>query len=75
MTSSAKIVSGKDSEAHAWPWQVLIVRSDPSELDALNSEGLVCAGTLTSAKYIVTAAHCDIQFVPFKNFLCFALIT
>ncbi|XP_072760900.1 uncharacterized protein [Anoplolepis gracilipes] len=41
-----------DSEFGEYPWQVAILKKDPSE------SVYVCGGTLISSRYIVTAAHC-----------------
>lgn len=41
-----------DSEFGEYPWQVAILKKDPSE------SVYVCGGTLISSRHILTAAHC-----------------
>jgi trypsin len=48
-SEGAFIVGGKDTDIHLVPWQVAL----------LESGSQVCGGTIISAEWIVTAAHCE----------------
>ena len=46
--ANARVIAGKTAQKGAWPWQVL-----------LKSNGRAgCGGSLISADWVVTAAHC-----------------
>ena len=46
--ANGRIIAGKTAQKGAWPWQVL-----------LKSNGQAgCGGSLISADWVVTAAHC-----------------
>ena len=46
--ANCRVIAGKTAQKGAWPWQVL-----------LKSNGRVgCGGSLISADWVVTAAHC-----------------
>lgn len=44
----SRVVNGQDASPHSWPWQISL-RVNGSH---------ICGGSLISADWIVTAAHC-----------------
>lgn len=56
--ASRRIVGGKACSVSRWPWQVALIANGEQ----------VCGGSLVTADWIVTAAHCfDSGFVHSKQ--------
>ena len=44
-----RVVGGRKSTPHTWPWQALVLFSDPKH---------ICGATLVKRNWLVTAASC-----------------
>jgi secreted trypsin-like serine protease len=59
-TDSPDIFGGREAEPGAWPWQAaLVIAAEPNA-----HFGQFCGGTLISAEWVLTAAHCADIFEP-----------
>lgn len=47
-SDTERLVGGRESLPHAWPWTVQILRNGFH----------ICGGALISRNYVLTAAHC-----------------
>jgi secreted trypsin-like serine protease len=50
---NTRIMNGRESTPHSWPWAVSIGLDGPREYVPH-----ACGGTLLNKRYVVTAAHC-----------------
>jgi len=48
-----RIVGGLEAEPHSWPWHAKIKQQRSS-----GRYSFICGGSLISARFVVTAAHC-----------------
>nr|XP_040048704.1 chymotrypsin-like elastase family member 2A isoform X2 [Gasterosteus aculeatus aculeatus] len=48
----SRVVAGEDARPHSWPWQISL------QSDSSGRWRHVCGGTLISADWVLTAAHC-----------------
>lgn len=55
-----RILGGKNSVRGEWPWQVSIHQKDPVSGKKLDQH---CGGTLIHPSWVLTAAHCIIEYV------------
>jgi secreted trypsin-like serine protease len=53
-----RIVGGVEAVPGAWPWQVYI-----------EAGGFACGGSLIDARWVLTAAHCVVDFLN-NPFIC-----
>ncbi len=54
----SKIVGGEAARRGAWPWQVAIYRRAMQNGRPAGKAYLFCGGSLISARWVLTAAHC-----------------
>jgi secreted trypsin-like serine protease len=59
--ANEKIVGGTKAAQGAYPFQVALLRVKRTGPDAAKVIGQFCAGTLITARYVLTAAHCFVQ--------------
>ncbi|XP_057698672.1 ovochymase [Corythoichthys intestinalis] len=56
----SRIVNGEEARAHSWPWQVSMQVWPASQADPTFFH--VCGGTLIHKNWVLTAAHCFINY-------------
>lgn len=54
---SVRIVGGAPADPGEWPWQVALIGGSASDL----YNGQFCGGSLISAQWVLTAAHCVVD--------------
>ncbi|XP_067441011.1 ovochymase-2 [Thunnus thynnus] len=59
-TVMSRIVNGEPAKPHSWPWQVSMQVWPPSRPEPKFSH--ICGGTLIHKNWVLTAAHCFINY-------------
>ncbi|XP_065258937.1 serine protease 27-like [Emys orbicularis] len=56
----SRITGGQDAQEGRWPWQVSVQEYDDEKREYHH----ICGGSLISAQWVVSAAHCFNRFLP-----------
>uniref|UniRef100_A0A8C0GMG5 Peptidase S1 domain-containing protein n=1 Tax=Chelonoidis abingdonii TaxID=106734 RepID=A0A8C0GMG5_CHEAB len=56
----SRIIGGQDAQEGRWPWQVSVQKYDDEKSEYQHN----CGGSLISAQWVVSAAHCFTPSVP-----------
>ncbi|VDD81513.1 unnamed protein product [Mesocestoides corti] len=66
-----KILGGKEARPHSWPWQAALYVSPIESGGRLSRSTVVespfCGATLIAPNWLITAAHCLSELVPYKS--------
>ncbi|KAH1171316.1 hypothetical protein KIL84_006934, partial [Mauremys mutica] len=60
----SRIIGGQDAQEGQWPWQVSVQKYD----DKNHEYHHICGGSLISAQWVVSAAHCFNRSLPYSQY-------
>ncbi|KAH1170662.1 hypothetical protein KIL84_006280 [Mauremys mutica] len=60
----SRITGGQDAQEGRWPWQVSVQQYDVKK----NEYDHICGGSLISAQWVVSAAHCFSRYLSESNY-------
>uniref|UniRef100_A0A8C3F5V2 Peptidase S1 domain-containing protein n=1 Tax=Chrysemys picta bellii TaxID=8478 RepID=A0A8C3F5V2_CHRPI len=60
----SRIIGGQDAQEGRWPWQVSVQKYN----DIKDEYRHICGGSLISAQWVVSAAHCFDPSVPYSKY-------